>query len=75
MGGVKINRAKRKLVHELWNACLLSPVVLARSQLDWIMRAHKEGFTPGELKFLDERHDELVKMHEDLIKVYYRLKK
>ena len=70
-----INRAKRRLAHELWRACLLNPVVLARGELDWIIRAHKEAFTPGELKFLEERRAELMQMHEDLIKIYFRLKK
>jgi hypothetical protein len=72
--GVKINRFKRRVAHELLPPTVISPVVLARNQLDWVLRSNKDGFTPGELEFLAERREELMKMHEDLLKIYQRLK-
>jgi hypothetical protein len=69
-----IVRHKRRVAHEVFPVTCMTPVVSARNNLDWLLRAYKDGFTPKELEFLEKRRTELMEMHEDMLKIYFRLK-
>ena len=71
---VKINRMTRKVLHETFPLLVLGPLRLVSSQLDWMTRAHKDGFTPGERELLQKRRELLIALTEDMQKIYFRLK-
>jgi len=71
---VKINRMTRKILHETFPLLVLNPLRLVSTQLDWMVRTQKEGFTPGEREMLEKRRELLIALTEDMHKVYFRLK-
>jgi hypothetical protein len=62
------------MLHALWPSLVMGPVVTARNELDVAMRHYKDGLTEKEYKYLEQRRQELMDMHEDLLKIYFRLK-
>jgi hypothetical protein len=68
------SKLKRRMLHALWPSLVMGPVVTARNELDVAMRHYKDGLTEKEYKYLEQRRQELMDMHEDLLKIYFRLK-
>lgn len=71
---VKVDRYKRKLLHELFTPTVMWPLNQATTKLDWYLRTQKEGLTPGERKYLRDLHAEMSTISGKLLKIFFRLK-
>ena len=70
----KIERHKRRVLHEVWPRLVAGPVGASASYINWLLRVYKTGFTEGERKYLEGVEEELHQSHAKLMKIYFRLK-
>jgi len=72
----RINRAQRRLLHEMYGAIL--EVYLVHSYLilkrTAELRQFNQGYTPGELKHVQQTIEDLQKVRKRVTQIHYRLK-
>ncbi len=68
------SKVKRKIIHSLWPRIVERQMWGARDGIREILRNYSDGLTEKEVKFLEQREQQLEAISKDLGHIYYRVK-